>query len=639
MAHRPRKRNWYLLVASILIVTTISVPLAKLILPSVHRYLTLNQLTSPDPQTRAHAQTYFIRMADRDPEVLQGAIARLNVEDRKVFMELVVTIDQAGKWTREIIPIDPWVRWLGHVAEDADAEERIRAAQLLADLHDHAAHAQIPLILSRLASDGDPAVRYNAMVCAAELSGAPDAGDNASTYQEIIYKFGNDEPMIARHRWLFIGLMSGNAHVPFSQADLRNADIAEAALWAALRNGKDVPPAALAALNDATSPPRVRAMAAYALGLNGSPAAREALIAFIDQGPRAVTDDNQVAFWRAILSLPLAPRKGQPLPGAAPPAAEDAGYAALLRFLSSCRREDYENVSLRPLVLACLFRDRWLLVDAGIKKSDIITIADDPVAWLAQVEGVPRAVEQKRGAGMTIAPPPDAHEQVRMAILRAAVEPKSEDFLPLLLSEKSAVRDQACILAAGRLPTEQVAALVRRLMKPLDKRDPFAPVYRYDDSAKRSAAILAGLTGVEADLLLRMAGDFEHRRGVIEIIQLGLWMQHQRIAGAPDMAARAAQLLYRDDLPASTVLLALLHRKSPAALDYLLTPRGDQNPRLLKLLDEDRWWFVLDHFLPQDAPRLWVWADNDLARFQLDLLRDWYVLNRRKQHAPTAPSR
>ncbi len=643
MSHHPKKRNWHLFVASVLIVTTLAVPLARVILPPVHRAMQLNKLQSDDASIRAAGQTYLLRRAESDPAVVEGAIARLKVEDETIFHELLITLDQLGYWTRDRIPPDHWLRWLGIVVRDVDPEERIRGMQLVADLPEHAGDERVQSLLYQLAADVDPTVRYNALVCLAEMRGSAVAMRNlqaAAVYESMLSCLTDDpHAIVARHAYLFSQLIGLPIKPPSTPAHLTDPDVAEAMLWASLRNRSQSRAAAVAALNDAAASPRVRAMAAYALGLAAGDEARAALIAFLDQGPAAVNDDNQVAFWRAILALPLAPRSGELQPGQAPPASDDPGYTALVRFLAKCRREDYDNVNLRPLILACLFRDRTLLIDAAIRQSDIVTIADDPVAWLATIEGIPEAHAQKRAPLSTLKPPPDVHEQIHLAILRAMAAPAGEDFLPLCISEKSAIRDQAVSLAARRLPADETARLIRTLLAPLDlKGDPLKPVYRYHDEAKLSAAMLIGLTGNEVGLLHRMADDFAGRTGVIEIIQLALWMQDQPVHAIADMTARAHQFLLREDLPAGTVLLALLHRNDPLALERLLTPRGDQRPELLRMLDVDRWWYVLENHLPDDAPRLWIWADNELARFQLDLLRNWYVVNRyRLRPAPPVP--
>ncbi len=642
MAHHPRKRNWYLFVASVLIITTLAVPLARVILPPIHRRVQLNQLSSPDAKIRAQGQIYLLRRA-LEPEVIEGAISRLNMEDDRAFLELAITLDQLGHWTRDRIPLDAWLRWLEAVAGDADDDERVRVMQLVAEMHANAGDARVQALFRRFTADQVAEVRYNALVCIAEMRGAclvQGDASGAAAYTKLMHSLtGDPSPQVARHAWLFLGLMKQSRLEPLTPAHLQVEEVAQALLWVAQQEHAQPSQAAIDALTSPDVSPQVRAMAAYTLGLSQQPAARDALIAFIDQGPKAVNDDNQVAFWRAILSLPLMPDAGDAPPSASPTsppsvpssaaASADPGRAALLRFLLQCTPADYENPSLRPLILACLFRERRLTVDLALKGSELVSIVDDPVAWLASIEGVPAALAQGRGQLVKTPPPAQVHDQIRLAYVRAMEKPAVADLLPLCLSESATVRDQACVIAAKRLSSEQVGELARILVKPVNlKGGPDQPVYRYDDGAKRSAAMLLGLTGEQPVLLRQMASDFGSLPGIIEIVQLGLWMQNQSIEGVPDMAARARQMLFRDDLPISTVLLALIHMKDPIGMEMLLIPRGDQNPRLLKLLDEERWWFVLEHYLPAQAPRLWVWADNELARFQLDLLRNWYVVNR-----------
>ncbi|MEX2215448.1 MAG: hypothetical protein WD768_15045, partial [Phycisphaeraceae bacterium] len=221
--------------------------------------------------------------------------------------------------------------------------------------------------------------------------------------------------------------------------------------------------------------------------------------------------------------------------------------------------------------------------------------------------------------------------QLRLAALRASETFDPDLLLPLLADEKETIRNQACVLASKRLTREQNAALIRRLLQPprLQADDLDKIIYRFFDEAKQSAAMLCGMTGADPAALDQMWRDFADRRGVRELVQLAYWMQGQPVPDVKDPLDMATKAMMLDIMPKQTMLLALLHKGESIALDTLLTPRGDPRADLLKLLDQDRWWFVLEAYLPPDAPRLNVWGDPDLARFQIELLRDWYVLNRR----------
>lgn len=172
------------------------------------------------------------------------------------------------------------------------------------------------------------------------------------------------------------------------------------------------------------------------------------------------------------------------------------------------------------------------------------------------------------------------------------------------------MRDLACIVAAQRFTAEQNDTLIRQLL-----RD-------YNDDAKISGAILAGLTGLQRELLAERT-ELEDMWPVQQMMKLGRWMQGE----LPEWDGVAATLMSRDDLPQTTVLLALLHRDRAAALDYLLNPRGEPPVDLLELLDFYRWNRVLRYFIP-DAPPLWHWADPHLKQFQIDVLRNWWLVRR-----------
>ncbi len=82
----------------------------------------------------------------------------------------------------------------------------------------------------------------------------------------------------------------------------------------------------------------------------------------------------------------------------------------------------------------------------------------------------------------------------------------------------------------------------------------------------------------------------------------------------------------------TTVLLAMLHRGGDArrrALDFLFNPRGEPVLDLIELFDRLRWWHVVRRYLPEplaERAPFWVWADEELEAFQLDVLRDGYLL-------------
>jgi len=123
------------------------------------------------------------------------------------------------------------------------------------------------------------------------------------------------------------------------------------------------------------------------------------------------------------------------------------------------------------------------------------------------------------------------------------------------------------------------------------------------------------------------------------MMRVGLWMRED----GSDAEERLRELLKRSDLPRTTILMAMLHRGDLTAVDELLNPTGEPTDDLLTLLDKHRWWFVLSRFLPRDRagvpdpPPFWLWADRDLQRFQLDVLRNWWLLYGERLTADAPP--
>jgi len=173
------------------------------------------------------------------------------------------------------------------------------------------------------------------------------------------------------------------------------------------------------------------------------------------------------------------------------------------------------------------------------------------------------------------------------------------------------VRDVACTIAAEHLNDEQLEQLIINLLND------------FDDNAKRSGAILAGLTGWQLKLLDQKT-EAEDVWAVKQIHQLGLWMAGQGSELKPQL------LLARDDLPQTTIILAMLKKDRAAGLDALLTPRADemifqldgesQPATLSSLLLDHNWWIVLARDQSGRPP-----LQNPQA------LRNWWLIQRRKQ--------
>jgi len=584
------------LAISILVVLTLLVPAASYTFPHLYRWRMLEGLNSADDDRRARALGYVAGLADDDDAVLDGAVARLDDLSDRHFRDLVASLQTAERWDRALVGDDAWLRWITLAADNPDPQARIAAAHLLADLPGLSGDARLRAVLETLISDDDADVRFNTLFVAAELWAA--GSQDAALEELIASRTADEQPTIARHAWLLLGLIDP-IHGFVADWQAAPPAAAEAILWAAVRtNPRAIAPAA-AALRDADAEPRVRAAGAYALSLSAEPAAQAALRAVLTDDLSAAQEDQLLVIWRAIL-------------GSQNPAELPAIPAALPE-------------ALQPLRFALAYRTAAL--PAEEPDPDAQT---DWLGYLAALEGLDAAAAHVTADGPAAAPPlseftPPLH---RIAYVAAGLSDDPNDLNPVFRSEVSTMRDLACLVAYQRFDAETLEPVVVNLLTD------------YNDAMKMSGGVLAGLTGLQSKLLTRRH-EFEDQPDVRAVFRLGLWMQ-----GRDELldASGAMLLVDRQELGiGSTTLLAMLHVGSfggqPAvartALDYLLNPRGEPEVDLRQLFDQLRWWRVLDFYLAElfpesDRPDFWLWGDPLLQDFQIDVLRDGYLLRRHR---------
>jgi hypothetical protein len=197
---------------------------------------------------------------------------------------------------------------------------------------------------------------------------------------------------------------------------------------------------------------------------------------------------------------------------------------------------------------------------------------------------------------------------LRAAATSISAQPDPEWLEPLWTEP---LGNLACAIAARRFNDQQNAALIQRLVPNLN------------DARKQAGAMLSGLTGLETKLLKKREA-VEDMPTVKRVMRLGLWMQ-----GEYELSrARILGLLAPEDAPRSTILLALAKRQPQWALAYLLHDPGYSDRALATFFEHVRWWSVLRPHLSGDPPPFWYWADDRLQRFQVEVLRNWYLLNR-----------
>ena len=414
---------------------------------------------------------------------------------------------------------------------------------------------------------------------------------NPAPYESLIVQRTLDkEPWITRAAWMALGWLDPAQGMTANWRD-PSSPVAQAILWATLKTNPDNPAPAIEAIADTSVDSDTRAMAVYALHLSDTPAARNALAGLVASANKTAAETDRLFAWRAILGLGLGPGHPATAAGLPPQLHADVLHQPIVD----------------PLILSSLYRGLIPVKPFldSLTQAHLPAPNFDPLATLAVLEGLPVGEHP-------IPFPPDMPLMLRATAAAITKSLNPDDLYDLFASDTPTIRDLACVVAADRLTQDQLHTLVGTLL------------VDFNDDAKRSGAILAGLTGVQPELLAKKTRD-EDIWAVRQIHRLGMWMQGR----LPEMDKLAPSLLGRDDMPTSTIMLAMLHRKHSLAWEFLFDPRSDPLD-LIELLDQHRWWRVLKRYLPDDAPPFWVWADTDLEQFQLDVLRSWYMVNRHR---------
>ena len=112
-----------------------------------------------------------------------------------------------------------------------------------------------------------------------------------------------------------------------------------------------------------------------------------------------------------------------------------------------------------------------------------------------------------------------------------------------------------------------------------------------------------------------------------KLLQLALWMRGDL---GDDFTPTAEAMLTDESMPTSTVLMCLLYKHRPAALEYLFGTQTTKRPNLYKLFIEERYWHVFRRFVDTSELTLWLWGDPDAQAFQLEAMQQWYAVNRWK---------
>ena len=593
----PRPLHWPWVLLSLFVTSVVTVPVAYWLMPHIFRSYTIGKLTSCDPYQRERALRYVVTRASADPLVKHGAITCLYVEDQTNFLQIVNALEHAYLWHRSHVPDAHWIRWIQSIAHDSNPNRRLDAVRFVSDLTDLADDKRVIQLVESLLADEQADVRFNALLAAAELFGV---ARHRRIYRVLIQSCTKDsQPLIARHAWMLMGLVGGSQKPAVNWQTHHPPDVAQAMLWAWLYTHPDNPLPAIEVLGNDNIHATIQAMAVYALSLSNTQAAQDKLARLVNTHPQRVTSANLLQIWRAIL--------GFRIHGPASNNSESVAQILSPWLSGQPGTDDHDAGSLgHPLRLAATYRSGS-------------SAADNPLASPSLEPCTLHLLARLEGADTLHLPPKSIEslpDLLRLAAVAVTDDPRVQYLRDLFAHPAETVRDLACVIAAARFSHEQIESLAEVLLND------------FNDDAKCSGAILAGLTGVHPMFLQQKQRD-EDIWAVQTIMRLGLSMQgvesvkHGAVAG----------WLTREDLPRTTILLALMHSGNPLGLDTLLNPQGEEIFPLVELLDKARWWYVLCRYLPnqpQGPPPLWLWADRQLQQFQIDLIRLWYVLNRHR---------
>lgn len=540
------------------------------------------------------------------PAVVEALAARLqHASNDAAFLLAAAWFDETGHWDGARVAPTARRRRIRLLFEHAEATKRVEAIEHLARHPDLDGDIGIAAMLTAAVEDPDITVRNAALAYASRrlLSAAKATPEADSAAAMIAKATGDRTPATAFRAWVLLALLAKEGVTTVTAAvdpaSLPPA-VGMAAAWATGHASQSPPPTDAAFAEPAF--PGIQAYTeATRCGANATAfldAAFEQVTQRFASGPSTPQQDVLIA-WRLMLSRRHLHQ-----------ACGEAACPDPVRKLRRALPKDPHFDALRTVAAFC---DPSPVLDAG------------PFNTLARHA----AMEGAAGLALPVAPRGDDAPITKVWAIEATAAPEADWLDAAFRSASPPLRQQACLAARRRLDGPALDAVIHHLL------------VDYDDDARRSGALLAGLTGRRSQLLqARLAVETE--RPLRIYMQTGLWMQG-RIAEAAttdtfDLEQHGASFVLAGDLPRTAFTLALLHR---AAADhgrtsrenfatmltnwFLLEGRGQVD--LLDLFIRQRWWQVAATYAPRNAPPLWIWGDTALLDFQLDVLKAWALLH------------
>jgi len=605
---RRSPRRLLYLIATLLATMAMALAAAVVFGPIVQRERYVAMLKSEAAETRLRGMYYLVNHAE-EPALHERLASLLGNPETGAATHAAVAraMRKADAWGPSIGRA--WVHYLRHRAAVGGANVRQAAAMELARAGlSGEATAGDPLaldLLGKLASDESAEVRYWALTAAGTL--APEEG--ASLIRRLM---DDPAPGVAYRAWLLAGWNRAVELEPPSDAALASMGpgVRQAAAWAFVRRhgAESAGPWLERQWRERPADDPLRVFAPYLMrgdrrfngtlrsiiegpGEAGEGAARGEAPGEAGAG---LTPADRLARWRAALAISLE--------------AENVGEGGGRALV-----EVYQRLEDKPgddLFAAAIASRLARFIGGGVEVGLLLPrggwSGGPGRFWreLAAIENAPTGALS--GLMVRSEMPP----LVRAAAARAASEVDAFGWLNAFDAEPAGVRHMAAFAALDRLEPGDADALVRELL---------ASPHRWE---ALGGAVLAGLTGRQADLLERQGKRTDDWLVALHT-KLGRYMIGDEIKLKPET------LLVRRDFPPRTVWLAMMHRGERAGFDRFFQPLSVVSAESLRrTLDQERYWHTLRRYLPSDAPPFWLWADAALQRFQVDVMRTWYLTRR-----------
>ncbi len=534
----------------------------------VVRYVFLERIESNDPNTRAQGIAYISRHAADDEQVFEAALQRLaaaqDADPRQI--QQVNAIVQGLRYANVWGP-DCRLPWVRYMANEADANAPLR-------------RGAVALELARAGLNGKPICQSEAFAqLVARLLGddealvryqalrAAAACDNAARLDLIAAATNDADATIRKHAWIMLGLADVNPNTSVERVLGSPPAEQQAMLWADANVARQL----------AAEPPNDPLwVARLAYPLRETDAVDWQLEWPSDPNGELIYGMN---FWRSAIAAPMIPTHQQ-------------------AWVDSVQRLAKQNGKVDATLAAMVSRVADRLTDMPWTGREGHRLRE--LAYVASA--APNSLDMPITEGL-----PDL---VRAELVRTARGLDPNSAVLAFDADLPGVQRVAAMHAAERFNEAELNELVRKL------------ILSYHDQRIIGGAMLAGYTGLGGDLL---AQRLKREQGwvVLEHLRLGLYMQ-----GRDDLlgAFGPGPMLANDETRAAA-LWAMLHRGQKTALDEIIEPLGADAGELRQALDQQRMILLIERYLP-GAPRFDVWADPALQQFQVDVLRDWYLMHR-----------